>query len=64
MIDDPIVEEIHQIRGKILSDCSEDLDKLLDRYKLAEEQDQTRLVTKEIMCERIKRTEGGLLKTA
>jgi len=44
---DSIVEEIHQIRGKMLSECNEDLDRLLDRYKLAEREDQARLVPKE-----------------
>ncbi len=64
MIEDPIVEEIHQIREKILSDCNEDLDRLLDRYKLAEEQDQARLVTKEMIIDRIKKTKGKQLTTA
>ncbi len=49
MIEDPIVEEIHKIREKILSDCGEDLDRLLDRYQLAEEQDRARLVTMEML---------------
>jgi hypothetical protein len=64
MIEDPIVEEIHQIREKILSGCSEDLDKLLDRYKLAEEQDQARLVTKDVIIDRIKKSKGRLMSTA
>ena len=63
MIEDTIVEEIHQIREKILSDCNEDLDRLLDRYKLAEGQDQARLVTKEMIIDRVKKTKGKLLTT-
>lgn len=54
MIEDPIVEEIHKIREKILSDCGDDLDKLLDRYKLAEEQDRTKLVSIEMLKDNVK----------
>lgn len=60
MIADPIVEEIHKTREKLLSDCNDDLDRLLDRYKLAEGQDQANLVTKEMMADRIKKTKGKL----
>jgi ribosomal 50S subunit-associated protein YjgA (DUF615 family) len=45
MIRDPLVEEIHQIRQKLLEDCDGRLDKLMDRYQAAEEQDRDRLVT-------------------
>ena len=44
MIRDPIVEEIHQVREKLLADCNDDLDQLLDRYKTLEHQDQSRVV--------------------
>ncbi len=37
---DPIVEEIHQTRQKILEECGGDLDQLLDRLKAAENQDR------------------------
>ena len=40
MIDDPIVEEIHQIRGRLLAQCNGDLDQLLDRYKRSEDRDR------------------------
>lgn len=30
MRNDPIVEELHEIRGRMLADCEGDLDKLLD----------------------------------
>jgi len=43
MSSDPIVEEIHQIRGRLLSECDGDLDQLLDRYKRSEDRD--RIVT-------------------
>ena len=40
MNDDPIVEEIHQIRGRLLGECDGDLDRLLDRYKQSEDRDR------------------------
>ena len=40
MNNDPIVEEIHQTRGRLLAQCDGDLDRLLDRYKQSEDQDR------------------------
>ena len=40
MNNDPIVEEIHQTRGRLLAECNGDLDKLLNRYKQSEDQDR------------------------
>ena len=40
MNDDPIVEEIHQIRARLLAECNGDLDQLLDRYKQSEDRDR------------------------
>ena len=48
---DPIVEEIHQARQKILEECHGDLDQLLDRLKTAEIQDRSRLVALEAFWE-------------
>ena len=42
---DPIVEEIHRTRQKILDECNGDLDQLLDRLKSAEVQDGRLVVT-------------------
>ena len=50
MNNDPIVEEIHQIRGRLLAECNGDLDRLLDRYKQSEDRD--RIVTLEDVEER------------
>ncbi len=36
MNDDPILEEIYKIRGRLLDECDGDLDQLLDRYKQSE----------------------------
>jgi hypothetical protein len=44
---DPIVEEIHQTRQKMLAECHDDLDQLLDRLKTAEIQDRGRMVSLE-----------------
>ena len=43
MNNDSIVEEIHQIRDRLLTECNGDLDHLLDRYKQSE--DRNRIVT-------------------
>lgn len=40
MNDDPLVEEIHEIRGRLLAECNGDLDQLLDRYKRSEDPDR------------------------
>ncbi len=42
---DPIVEEIHQIRQKLLEECGGDLNLLMARYKASEIQDRSRVVT-------------------
>lgn len=44
---DPIVEEIHQTRQKMLEECHDDLDQLLDRLKTVDIQDRSRLVSLE-----------------
>jgi hypothetical protein len=40
MNNDPIVEEIHQTRGRLLAECNGNLDNLLDRYKQSEDPDR------------------------
>ena len=47
---DPIVEEIHEIRGRLLAQCDGDLDQPLDRYKQSE--DPERVVTLKDVDER------------
>ena len=42
---DPIVEEIHQVRQKLMEECGGDLNQLMDRLKAAEKQDRDRLVS-------------------
>jgi hypothetical protein len=45
MSHDPIVDEVRKARRKILDDCANDLEKLLDRLKAAEAQDRGRVVS-------------------
>jgi hypothetical protein len=52
MIHDPIVEEIHRIRDKMLAECGGDFQKYMDRIREAQEQDRDRLVTKEELLRR------------
>lgn len=59
MVNDSIVEEIRQVRARLLGDCGGDLDKLLDRYKLAEDQDRSRVVTLEQVRQRRRAAPGG-----
>ena len=41
---DPIVEEIHKIREKILDECDGDIEKLMDRLKARESKDKARII--------------------
>ncbi|MDE2997731.1 MAG: hypothetical protein OXU79_01480 [Gemmatimonadota bacterium] len=43
---DPIVEEVHRTRQKLLKECGGDLDRLLDRVKAGEKNHHDLLVTK------------------
>jgi hypothetical protein len=45
MIDDPIVQEIHETRRRIFEQCGGDLERLIARLKAAEQKDEERLVT-------------------
>lgn len=49
MVDDPIVEEVHRIREKMLAECDGDFDKLFERLRAAQDKDKDRLVTKDQM---------------
>ncbi len=52
MMNDPIVEEIHCIRDRMLAECGGDFQKYMDRIREAQEQDRHRLVTKEDVLRR------------
>ena len=41
---DPIVEEIHKVREKLLEECGGDLEKLMDRLQAREQEDSGRIV--------------------
>lgn len=44
-MDDPIVEEIHKVREKLLAECGGDLERLMDRLKSREDEDRSRVVS-------------------
>jgi hypothetical protein len=52
MMNDPIVEEIHRIRDRMLAECGGDFQKYMDRIRESQEQDRHRLVTKEELLRR------------
>ncbi len=54
-MDDPIVEEIHQTRQRILAECDGDLDRLIARLKAADSKNKDRLVTIEDVQKRSRR---------
>jgi hypothetical protein len=55
---DPIVEEIHHVRQRMLAECHGDLDQLLDRLQAAESLDGDRLVSLEAVRERRQRAQS------
>ena len=63
MKDDPIVEEIHQIRQRMLAECHGSLDQLLDRLQTAEGADGDRVVLLEAVRERQRRAQSRHLTT-
>jgi hypothetical protein len=63
MKDDPIVEEIHQVRQKMLAECNGSLDQLLDRLQTAEAADGDRVVLLEAVRERQQRAQSHHLTT-
>jgi hypothetical protein len=63
MKDDPIVEEIHQVRQRMLAECHGSLDQLLDRLQAAEAADGNRVVLLEAVRERQRRAQSRHLTT-
>jgi hypothetical protein len=63
MKDDPIVEEIQQVRQKMLAACNGSLDQLLDRLQTAEAADGDRVVLLEAVQERQRRAQSRHLTT-
>jgi hypothetical protein len=45
MPDDHIVEEIHHIREQMLAECGGDFKKYMDRIRVVQDQDRSRLIT-------------------
>jgi len=59
---DPIVEEIHKARERVLRECAGDLEKFMDRLKAAEDQDHGRLVSLETLREKRQRERSPLTR--
>jgi hypothetical protein len=55
---DPILEEIHHVRQRMLAECHGDLDQLLDRLQAAEALEGNRMVLLEAMRERRQREQS------
>ena len=55
---DPIMEEIHQVRQKMLAECHGNLDELLHRLQKAELLDGDRVVSLEAVRERRRREQN------
>ena len=55
---DPIVEEIHQVRQKMLAECNGNLDELLNRLQEAELPDSEQVVSWEAVRERRQREQN------
>jgi len=44
MNDDPIVDEVHRTRARLLAECGGDLDQLMDRLQQHESEGRSRLI--------------------
>jgi hypothetical protein len=49
---DPIVDEVHRIREKLLDECGGDIEVLMDRFKTLESRDSDRVVSSKSPKER------------
>jgi hypothetical protein len=47
MMEDPIIDEIHEVRRRIFEECGGDLERYFERLKAAEAMNKDRLVTLE-----------------
>jgi len=57
MRNDPIVEEIHRVREKMLEECRGDLERLMDRIKVRESNNKDWIVS----TNQVKEKKGGKL---
>jgi hypothetical protein len=44
LFNDPLVDEVHETREKLLAECGGDLDRLMDRLQSREQEDSSRIV--------------------
>jgi hypothetical protein len=59
---DPIVEEVRRTRQAIFADCGDDLEKLLDRFKAAESQELSRVVSMSSIRQTMERRRDSIQK--
>jgi hypothetical protein len=60
MIDDPIVEEVHQTRQRIFAECNSDLDCLIARLKAADSENKDHHVTIEDVQQRTRTPKAAI----
>ena len=44
LFNDPLVDEVHETRERLLAECGGDLDRLMDRLQSREQEDCSRIV--------------------
>jgi hypothetical protein len=44
LFNDPLVDEVHETRERLLAECGGDLDRLMDRLQSREQEDGSRVV--------------------
>jgi hypothetical protein len=44
LFNDPLIDEVHETREKLLAECGGDLDRLMDRLQSREQEDSSRIV--------------------
>ncbi|MFL6259944.1 MAG: hypothetical protein ACJ76Y_09555 [Thermoanaerobaculia bacterium] len=44
-MEDPFVDEVHKVRERLLQECGGDLERLMDRLKAREKEDQSRVIS-------------------
>lgn len=59
MKNDPIVDEIHRVREKLLEDCGGDLDTLMDSLSEMETDHQDRVVSRDELAARLRDHHGS-----
>jgi len=59
MMEDEIVDEIHETRRRIFEECGGDIERLIERLKALDAQDKDRLVTVEEVRQRARASKAA-----